>query len=460
MQVRKNLQIRTRKRQFLAALHYGYTRMALNYYMYYEISMEDSFMSRRLAPLEAGYHGLLEGFLRDGMNPAALDLDALDRLRNQVKAQVEILTAYTDIFQAYEYVLNRLEGNFSPQLMGKRSNISHEDMMTLEIMNYITESYEAPVVNERIRSIIGQLPVRFTKEKFFSLVERGLSVYQGGPKESLDDMFYVLRCEALVNRPKDMEAGYGPLYSVLLELEEADYKNLSAETYHHLEAELKKAGCFLADGTGRLTLLMDLVNDLYVLFLSRKHAMMEVSEEQRLKEILGGVLDLFKNGNKEPIPGEVTDKLSRLEGKQESYYEQWMNDSLSLEEPGAAGQEDGEAKALRKVELLLSGSSFMSLDGPGPAGQKAVDQAMLREETDLFFEEFTRAFDGKSRLLVRAVMAKVLSSLPVFFETLDEVEKYIRSSLQSCSDDIEKAITMKLIREMMREDGFESGETS
>ncbi len=33
---------------------------------------------------------------------------------------MEKLTAYTDIFQAYEYVMNRVEGRFMPQLVGKK----------------------------------------------------------------------------------------------------------------------------------------------------------------------------------------------------------------------------------------------------------------------------------------------------------------------------------------------------
>ena len=52
-------------------------------------------------------------------------------------------------------------------------------------------------------------------------------------------------------------------------------------------------------------------------------------------------------------------------------------------------------------------------------------------------------------------MAKVLSSLPVFFQSLDEVQEYIRNSLVSCTDYMEKAITMKLITDMMEQDGME-----
>lgn len=443
------MHIRTRKKQLSAACHYAYTRLALNYYMYYEISMEESFLSRRLAPLDAGFHGLLRGFLE-----GEFDVKALDGLRNQVKAEVEIITAYTDSFQAHEYVLNRLEGNFSPQLMGKRPAISGEAAMTTWIMSYITDTGEAAVVNERIRSVLGQLPVRFTKEKFFELVEKGLSAYKGGTRESLENMLYILRCESLLNRPGDMADGYGPLHSVLEELERAGYQNMTSESYRYLSEGLKRAGQLLMDETGQLMLLMDLVNDLYVLFLTRNLAMMEVSEERRLKDIFCAILALFRNGENVPIPEEVTEKLSKLEGKQETYCEQWMNASLPEGEGKEPSQGDLEASILYQVELLLSGSAFMSLGEPGPDAEAVVDQAMLKAETDRFFGEFSQAFKGQSRLLVRAVMAKVLSSLPVFFESLGQVQEYVESSLSSCTDDIEKAVALKMIEELMIEDGF------
>ena len=98
------MQIKRMKRQLSAACHYSYTRLALNYYMYYETSLEESLLDNRLEPLNTAFHGLLRGFL-DGTCAE----DALWGLRSQVMAEMETATAYTDAFQAYEYVLNRLE---------------------------------------------------------------------------------------------------------------------------------------------------------------------------------------------------------------------------------------------------------------------------------------------------------------------------------------------------------------
>lgn len=444
------MQLRTIKRQLSAACHFAYTRLALNYYMYYETSLEDSLLSNRLAPLNEAFHGLLGDFLEGTCDEGSLDI-----LRKQVTDEMEAATAYTDAFQAYEYALNRLEGRFAPQLLGDAAGASHEEAMTVRIMDYITDPDEAATVNERIRSVLGQLPVRLTKQKFFALVEEGLSVYRGGSRESLDDMFYILRSEALLNTPEDMVTGYEELHSILEELRTADYKGMGAEQYRRLTDELKRAGHMLMDDTGELMLLMELVNDLYVLSVSRSYAMMEVSEEQTLKGILEAVLALFKAGKDETIPADVTESLTKLEGKQETYYGQWVENSLSMEELSGIGRQDGDGAKLYKVEILLSGSSFMSLDAPETDSGTAVDDVMLKLELDRFFVELAESFKGQPKVLVRAIMAKVLSSLPVFFNSLEEVQEYIKSSLESCTDYMEKAITMKLIGDMMKEDGFD-----
>lgn len=110
------MESRRMKKQISAACHYAYTRLALNYYMYYEVILEGDLLSGRLEGLGKRYHSLLKSFLKGDPQ-----LDELDCLRTDTASAMEANTAYTDVFQAYEYVLNRLEGRFEPQLMGDRN---------------------------------------------------------------------------------------------------------------------------------------------------------------------------------------------------------------------------------------------------------------------------------------------------------------------------------------------------
>lgn len=442
------MESRRRKKQISAACHYAYTRLALNYYMYYEVILEGDLLSSRLERLSKRYHGLLKDFLEGSLKP-----EELNGLRDETASAMEANTAYTDAFQAYEYVLNRLEGRFEPQLMGNRSVQPDEEEWTAEIMAYITDTDEAMVVNERIQSVVGQLPIRLTRNKFFAMVEEGLSVYKGGPVSSLDDMLYILRSEAMLARPEDMETGYEDLHSILREFERADFKAVTAEEYRHLTAEMERAGQILLDTTGELMLFMDLINDLYVLMLSRRWAMMEVSEESLLQELLSKVQSLFEEGAVTAIPQELTDKLSMLEGKQETYFEQWMR--LATEVKSAADSADEDGEILRKIELLMSDSSFMSLERPEAKADQKVDEELMAGKLERFFGELSAAWEGKPKVLVRAVMSKILSRLPVFFDSLEEVRLYVEGSLRSCSDVKEKEISMGLIRMLMEQDKFD-----
>ena len=101
------------KRQLGAACCYAYARLTLNYYMYYEAAQDADFPREILNPLSGRFHSILGDFL-EGIPSSK----ALEELRTEVIREMERATAYTDSLQAYEYVLNRMEGRFEPKLMG------------------------------------------------------------------------------------------------------------------------------------------------------------------------------------------------------------------------------------------------------------------------------------------------------------------------------------------------------
>ena len=70
----------------------------------------------------------------------------------KVIREMEQTTAYTDILQAYEYVLNRLEGRFEPRLMGKARPAVDAEETAWEIMAHIREAGDAASINQRIQN--------------------------------------------------------------------------------------------------------------------------------------------------------------------------------------------------------------------------------------------------------------------------------------------------------------------
>ena len=98
----------------------------------------------------------------------------------------------------------------------------------------------------------------------------------------------------------------------------------------------------------------------------------------------------------------------------------------------------------------MSGSAFMSLEKPD-ADETEVDEAFFREKLDALFKDMGERWKELPKAVVRAAMAKCLSSLPANFQSLDEAREYIQGSLDSCSDEIEREACADLIRSLMEE---------
>ena len=100
--------------------------------------------------------------------------------------------------------------------------------------------------NERIQSVVGQLPIRLTRNKFFAMVEEGLSVYKGGPVSSLDEYAaYILEVQAIWRGRRTWRQDTRIFTPILREFERADFKAVTAEEYRHLTAEMERAGQIL-----------------------------------------------------------------------------------------------------------------------------------------------------------------------------------------------------------------------
>ena len=259
-------------------------------------------------------------------------------------------------------------------------------------------------------------------------------------------MIYVLRCEALLNRPKEGTESWKELYPFLEEFTQTDFKTLEAAEYYHLSSKLEEVSEKITDATGDILMLMDLVNDLYVLLLCGDHAVSDLKDTQVMVEIMSEVLKLFLDKQWKEIPVETADLLPRLEGKQETYFEQWIaGEEIPMDE--LAKSNLPECKVLWKTELLLSGSAFASLEYK--ASEAMADESMISEKLDELFKEIRQSWKELPKVLTRAAMAKCLSRLPITFKTSDEAQAYIRNSLECCTDEIEKEACVRMLRSIM-----------
>lgn len=429
------------KKHLAAALGYSYTRMALNYYMYFESKADEKEPSQWEKTFYPAFQRIL-GSLLFGEG----DLPGLKDLRQKAINETDIITSYTDCFQVYEHVLNRVEQRYAPDR--EKKALPEDRVLTGEIMGFLAGCKDSAMVNERIQMIMEQLPIRFTKTKFFSMVQSGLSIYQGSPKSSLDAMMYVLRTESMIQLPENMEEGHEELFGILSMLKEADYKSLEKEEFKRLSDGLALASQELLEASGEMMLHMDLINDLYVLHLAGKDGVMEAKERQNLKEILSTVWKKLEEEDYSIPEDQVEEMLVQLEGRQERYYERWLRCDPAAFKEFSQGPAEETYHRLRMVGLLLSGSSFVELDEKDE-DKTELTEAELEREEQKFFQDLTSLWTGMPKIVVRATMARILSNLPVCFNSLPEVENYIENSLGSCTDPDEKAVSIDLIREIM-----------
>ena len=415
---------RRRRKYISAAYRYAFSGLVLNYYLYYESLWETPESSQEEREAGEEFGRILREFL-EGRNA----LEDLDKLRSRIIKRMEILTGFSDCFQIYEYVLNRLERRFLSRMDSEYT----PERLAMELVHSIALETSSAEQNERIRNIVAQLPVRFTKQKFYSMVMEALSLYAGAKQKDVERFLDMLKTSSMVKLPEYMETEE-ELYGILEDLRRRDYRSIDKEGFEQCDLGISRGSHILVDSIDRFVMLADLANDLYVLFLTRQEAIINAAEDQAFKEAASSILNALAGDTWCITEEEGEELLSRMEGIQES-----------VEDLVMGGSEEGD-ETLDKVEKLLSGNHFMSLDGE-EVSEETADKAWLKKQAQEFCMDLDQMFKGLPKAVVRGVMAKVLSSLPVIFHDSIEVEEYIRSSLESCSDHSEREACMELLEQ-------------
>ncbi|WP_349674233.1 hypothetical protein [Lacrimispora sp.] len=436
------METRLMKKQMTAAYQYSYVRLVLNYYTLLETVADEAPQTQQMTD----YLKRLNSLIGECISGSEVNKDLLV-LRKDMTREVEVLTSYADCFQIFEYILNRMERKF---ISSGKTNDGDEAFLK-RLMEFITDTSDSAVMNGRIKQIIGQLPVRLTKQKFYSLLMEGLSVYIGSPRENLRDMMYTLRTESMVSLPEGMDAGHKDIYEILQQFKRMDYRDMTFESYEEASAKLSYASQVLTDESGFYVMLEDVINDLCVLMFAKQDAVIDVSEEEFYRSVISSIQVKLDQEDFTVGEDEFLDQLTQLEGRQEAYYERYLKVEVLNEESA----NDADYIRSMNVDRLLSGSSFAELmteEGRETfSGEESaiVDRSYFDQQTETYIHELEELFADAPKPVVRAVMAKVLSDLPVYFNSIDEIQEYVRGSLSSCLDHAEKETCMELLEELM-----------
>ncbi len=380
-------------------------------------------------------------------------VQAVDQLRKDTTDVMTSLTALADRYTIYEYCLNRKEALFTGATLPDHYD---DDTLTNALMAYITSDKQ--LMRMKCTQVIEQLPMRMTRSRFFQILESGLTIYKGGEKKSLDDILYMIRTSALLTEPAHLKEDYTVLYEGIQILQNADYENLDAAQFEQLQHQMKQDGERLQQLISLTSLLTELVNDLYVQLLALPYAMAEVEEKQRIGEILGAVSGLFAAGGCDPVEESVYQLFEALEGKQEQIAGSWQAGISSLNEITETNNSRIENLMLDKIyhkldyiSRLMSGSLYVELEDAKDAKDPCTE-SYLQEQFAALYTELKDSFHEIPKYRMRAVMAKILTFLPPFLMTYEELREYISSSLVNCKDAAEKTACVEILESFLREE--------
>lgn len=448
--------------KYLSSLSLLYKRFAeinltMNYFMFYENFLESysKMEESQLRFLDRLNTLINKYFLEEGSGKKDKTLEEIKNLRDDIIGQMKILTNYADVFEVYEYVLERLKPRYKESL----EDID-ENLIIDKITSFIFEAKEQIDIKSRLSDVISQLPVRMSRYKFFDLIDNSFFIFRGESPSSLESYIYVLRTNAMLYKPKGIDETYEELETFRKKLETVNYNNLGQEEFESLYENLCSTSSKLFLLTDYYYGLQEVVNNLFVYLLNinedsdtnetlinqrydmAHESMFEVVEDisnhyksKDLLEVSEGIVNLLNNAV--GIQEELLEDISQMESV---FIDIKIKHDLILKEYDL----ENSYKYLEDSQKFFSNSLFFEIDKI--EDNRVLNDSEINEVKANLLVELEELFRKNSKYVNRGVIAKTLSNLPMFLRTKDEVEEYIKNSLTQCRDLAEKAASLNLIQ--------------
>ena len=295
----------------MASLYNGlaYIKLSMNYYTVYDMLKEKEFNDDEYMRLFNDFNNIIQEQILDGR----LETEVISNIRNRIISIMEVVTDYVDCLRIYEYVLNRIEHRFSGQ---EPDEEYYGTYLTNDIMHYILADKDNVVINSKISEVVGQLPMRLSKNKFYEYIKDAFSLYHGAQKGTIDDFAYALRTSAMLRRTDEFESMFPEMYDIVNTLSSADYVNADETEYNRLKGALQIATEKMTSYADMFVLLAQMVNDAYTIILTTDFALDNVSEVENAVSIISDVKAAIDNGYSD-ISDDVLQRFVEFEGKQE-----------------------------------------------------------------------------------------------------------------------------------------------
>lgn len=431
--------------------YYATVKISMNYYTLSEMleDINSSDLSEGIDEDVSSYIGqvsdLLKKYLLEDNSVAEEDLSCIKCIREKIESKMKIITSYTDAFEIYEYILNRVEAKVNG--IEKQIDV---DELSASAFKYIFSENDTVVINSKLQLIMSQLPVRMTKNKFYDVVTNTLSIYKGGERKSLNDFVDMLKKTVLIELPDNFDKEYPMLRECYALLKSTDYKTIDLKLYNDLSDGLKKAVKFIEEVSTLLVLFEEIINDTYAIMLSN-----QVKDMNKSKPGYKGALNILMASFENNLDFENENILSSfmsIEGVQEDVLESVL--ILQSAEEGLLINEESEYKpALKNIDILgklLSTSLFADLSD-ADIDSEVADGDYIMQLRESFVAELSKLFDANPMIVNRSMMCKLLSAMPIFLNTQQEIKDYLDYVLTNCRDNSELIACSKIINDLIEE---------
>ena len=224
----------------LSSLYNGlaYIKMSMNYYTILNMIKDNEIDDELFLEMFQGVNEIIEiSSIDSAVASEDVLTDKISSLRNRLIAIMESITDYVDKFKIYEYVLNRVEYRFKDDELDEEY---YNTYMTNDIMHYILSDKDNVSINGRISEMVGQLPIRMSKARFYDHIKDAFTLYHGAQKQTIDDFYYSLSTSAMLKDADKDSMFFKDMNDFYVTLKNADYKNLDSSEYTRLRGVTAK----------------------------------------------------------------------------------------------------------------------------------------------------------------------------------------------------------------------------
>lgn len=379
-------------------------------------------------------------------------LEKLLNIRNDVINKMKILTMYTDKLQIYEHVVNRIELRYEDKI-----ELADVDTFVQKVCKFIFSGKDNVVINESIKEVLAELPVRMARSKYFQLIENSMSVYKDSDKSAVDRYVYMLETSAMLYEPDGVGEYFLDIKEFVDRLSQVTFSELSEAQFRDIYHELEEKAEYIAEIADLYVGIQGVLNNLYCYLASYQSQTLTDEGDLACLAIVQEVEALFREGAWQEIPEATMNKLVQIEGKQEKLVDDMLQLETVLmelqighhEEIEKLGLEEDFGKLDAMQQLLASSGTFVEFDEEQE--EEPADEAYIIAETQKLLEKLKQQFAENEMCVNRAVIAATISKFPVFFTSSKEVEEYVKEALERCQDDAERQASMNVIQAIMED---------